>query len=167
MKNKIPIIFNICCIANIIAVLIFFGVMFFNFFISQAVQYPGDLFSYSLIIISIITIYAANCYLSLKLVTRYFDSTTIINTRQPARIIFYILEFILLIFYSYLFYEIIADFHLAEFWPLNTKNTSKLMAFLAFLTGYFSSLFRINFTWPLYKIIRDRNALVVNTFGEK
>src|SRR5205085_8428708 len=106
---------------------------------------PEELWAWIMLTGLLILIYGVNYYLGYKLFHHYSDKWNLIRPKKVIRIIFYCIEIIAILVYTYLLYELIKRIVSFGFMLISIKNPPQLIGFIFLITGYVSSLLRIIF----------------------
>ena len=162
MRKKIPIIFSVSNKINILSIITFLG----SFYTSEGYRTTDDVTEMIISQVIIFGVYGTIFYLGLKLVNQYLNQVKFNSPKKIVRIIFFSIEVIFLIAYSYLLWISFTEMQEIKFSRFNSSKVFWLVGLIGMYLGYLSSLVRVVFTWPFFKMVKDQHFEFVNTIGK-
>ncbi len=169
--NRKAKIFKLACYLNLFAVTGMTASIFLRLYLSTTTLYytlrgftDMDIIG-SVILLIIASVYVINYYYGIKLVFLLSKEVTG-KFHVGRRIVFWIFEMIIAIFYSLLIYEMISTIRPNVYFPLTVYNLVALFFTICFLLGYLSSLTRIFLTWAVIRLVRGKDRSVIEQIGE-
>jgi len=163
--NRKARLFQIANFTNLFSIVTFLVIVIYRTRPYRKLTFSDDdMIAYS-ILSFVLLVYVVNFYFGLKIVSCLNKEAIYFKIKNTPRIVFYVLEIITFLGYTLLLVFLIPEMSFTDHDTLAFNNIIRIIALIALLLGYPSSLIRLILTRPLIRSIALRNKHIFDELG--